>query len=118
VNDYAPSKISPEQVNPVRQLCDEYGIATRLTDGDSCYIGESGAGGREILFFDSDGTAVPDDGEAETELWDTYDLVMEKVWELEDEMVADDDRTSPDHTIVTRSFLALLPCAQIPAARS
>ncbi len=85
---YAASNISPEQVNPVRQLCDEYGLATRLTDGDSCYIGESEAGAREIMFFDSDGKAIEDDGEAETELWDTYEMVMEKVWALEDEMVA------------------------------
>lgn len=88
VEMFAASKISPEQVNPVRQLCDEYGIATRLTDGDSCYIGESEAGAREIMFFDSDGTAIEDDGEAETELWDTYEMIMEKVWALEDEMVA------------------------------
>ena len=36
---YSKDAIGPAQLNPVRALCDDLGIETKLTDGDSCYIG-------------------------------------------------------------------------------
>lgn len=87
VADYAASTMETHEINPVRQLCDELGIATWLTDGDSAYIGESEAGVREIAFYSPDGKLMEDDGEAETELWDVYELVMGKVHDLEASMI-------------------------------
>jgi len=88
VEAYSAATIGPEQVNPVRTLCDELGIETKLTDGDSCYIGESEAEVREIAFYSPDGSPMVDDGEAESELWETYERVMDGVHELEEQMVA------------------------------
>jgi len=85
---YSAAEIDKFELNPVRGLCDELGIATKLTDGDSCYIGESEAGVREIAFYLPDGSPLADDGPEEEELWDVYDLVIDQVHALEDEMRA------------------------------
>jgi len=76
-------------INPVRSLCEEFGIETKLTDGDSCYIGESEAGVREIAFYRSDFSLMENDGEEEEDLWACYEMLMEKVHALEDEMLSE-----------------------------
>jgi len=88
VAEYAAANVDQFELNPVRALCDEFGIATKLTDGDSAYIGESEAGVREIMFFQPDGTPLPDDGPQEEELWDTYEAIVGKVHQLEEAMRA------------------------------
>lgn len=79
-------QVDSKLVNPVRLLCDKFGIQTKLTDGDSSYIGESEVGLSEISFYLPDGSLMPQDGEAEDDLWATYELVMHKVHELEEQM--------------------------------
>eukprot|EP00959_Pyramimonas_sp_CCMP1952_P214805 4495055-Pyramimonas_sp.AAC.1 len=74
----------PETINPVRKLCDEFGITTRLTDGDSTYIGEGEA--RQLKFYGPSYAPLSD--EEEQSLWDIYEVFLDKVQELEDKFVA------------------------------
>lgn len=62
---------SADEINPVRVLCKQYGIDTRLSDGNSTYVGESDAGLQSILFYGADGKELPE--EEVDDLWSVYD---------------------------------------------
>ena len=72
----------PLAINPVRLLCDEFGIETVLTDGDSTYIGEGKT--RSIAFYDSSRGRLSE--EQQDELWNVYERVKDRVHELEAKM--------------------------------
>eukprot|EP01103_Thecamoeba_quadrilineata_P017232 TRINITY_DN6019_c0_g1_i1.p1 TRINITY_DN6019_c0_g1~~TRINITY_DN6019_c0_g1_i1.p1 ORF type:complete len:678 (+),score=165.35 TRINITY_DN6019_c0_g1_i1:40-2073(+) len=62
-------ELPKEETNPIRNICDELGIETVLTDGDSTYVGNGET--RKIFFYDSDFT--PLSPEKEGVFWAGYE---------------------------------------------